>query len=101
MTTVDNPEDPRVIEDDDLFACRGMLAMTQIEATVADLASWKLAAMSGEPTRDWADRIYDRLEAMPTNDLALMVVLACEAAADHEADVVWSSIHALSGKDLQ
>lgn len=91
-------------EDPDVHERRCVALLGVIENVKHDLVTQHMAVAANEDVdliNTWADRIYDRLEAMTPRDLALMVVILLNDAATQEANRQWSALHTMTPEDVR
>lgn len=88
-------------EDELVFAQRVTYVTAQVALAEADCQMSHLADIAGEDPQPWADRAYDRLEAMSTRDLALAVVVGFNDRARLEAMRLWSQLWTTAPEDVR
>lgn len=84
--------DDRRLEDEAVFNFRCETMRRELAQVHADLVSVALTDLAGDNSQPWADRVYDRLQAMAPKDLALMIVLLLHREATDEANRLWSQL---------
>lgn len=90
-----------VQEDPETFHRRIAWVSAQIAASEEDCVSLHLAQVTGDDPQPHADRMYGRLEAMNSRDLALAVALMFNDRAAVEANRLWSQLWTTAPKDVK
>ena len=89
------------LEDDATTALRVTAMTAVLGQTHEDLVSHFIAVRADENPQQWADRVYERLEAIPRRDLALAIVLALSDKADDKANELWSHLWTDRAEDIR